>query len=99
MKVVKKSDGFIQMDFPNRMPSPVSEVPEALLKGLSIASPKSILKNNQAYFAIYSNEDDVLSVIQDSEQLKSLAPYDVVEQRQVRNLTSYPVILACERRS
>ncbi|MGB0568446.1 MAG: PhzF family phenazine biosynthesis protein, partial [Alteromonas macleodii] len=34
--------------------------------------------NNQAYFAVYSDEDDVLSVIQDSEQLKTLAPYDVV---------------------
>jgi hypothetical protein len=51
-------------------------VPEALLQGLSI-KPKRILKNNQAYFAIYSNEDDVLSVVQDSEQLKTLAPYDV----------------------
>ena len=77
MKIVKKDDGFIQMDFPNRMPSPVSEVPEALLQGLSIR-PKSVLKNNQAYFAVYSDEDDVLSVIQDSEQLKTLAPYDVV---------------------
>jgi len=75
MKVVKKNDGFIQMDFPNRMPHPVNDVPEALLQGLSI-KPKNILKNNQAYFAVYSDEDDVLSVIQDSEQLKSLAPYD-----------------------
>ena len=77
MKVVKKDDGFIQMDFPNRIPTPVDDVPEALLAGLSI-KPESILKNGQAYFAVYSDEDDVLSVIQDSDKLKTLAPYDVV---------------------
>ena len=77
MKVVKKDDGFIQMDFPNRTPTPVDDVPEALLAGLSI-KPENILKNGQAYFAVYSDEDDVLSVIQDSDKLKTLAPYDVV---------------------
>ena len=77
MRVVRKDDGFIQMDFPNRTPTPVDDVPEALLAGLSI-KPDSVLKNGQAYFAVYSDEDDVLSVIQDSEKLKTLAPYDVV---------------------
>lgn len=77
MKVFRKNDGFIQMDFPNRKPSPVDDVPEALLAGLSI-KPESILKNGQAYFVVYSDEDDVISVIQDSDKLKTLAPYDVV---------------------
>jgi len=77
MKVIKRDDGFIQMDFPNRMPLTVDEIPEGLIKGLSI-KPNSVLKNDQAYFAVYSDEDDVLSVIQNSDMLKTLAPFDVV---------------------
>ncbi|GFD81860.1 phenazine biosynthesis protein PhzF [Tenacibaculum sp. KUL118] len=77
MKVIKRDDGFIQMDFPNRMPIAVDEIPEGLVEGLSI-KPNSVLKNEQAYFAVYSDEDDVLSVIQNSDMLKTLAPFDVV---------------------
>jgi len=70
-------NGYIEMTFPNRKPCAVSTVPEVLLKGLSIA-PTSVLRNQQAYFVIYANEQDVHNVKTNLEQLKRLAPYDVV---------------------
>lgn len=77
MVIKKGDDGYIQMDFPNRKPSPVEQVPSELLLGLSI-EPMEVLLNQQAYFVVYKNEEDVLNVIQNKEQLKQLAPYDVV---------------------
>ena len=75
--ITKKESGFFEMNFPSRPPKVISDVPEALLKGLSI-KPDEILLNNQAYFAVYSDEKDVKRVEQDSDLLKTLAPYDVV---------------------
>ncbi len=77
MQVEKKSEGFIQMDFPNRAPHEPDYIPSALLDGLSIA-PSAVLQNDQAYFAIYDSEDDVMTVEQDTTELRKLAPYDVV---------------------
>lgn len=77
MIITKKDDGYIQMDFPNRKPSFVENVPPELLQGLSI-EPSKVLRNNQAYFAVYEKEEDVLNVKQDKTHLKKLAPYDVV---------------------
>ena len=77
LSVLETSDGYIQMGFPNRIPQAVDDIPSALLNGLSI-KPVEVLLNNQAYFAVYEQENDVLSVEQNSEQLKTLAPYDVV---------------------
>lgn len=77
MHISKMDDGSIQMDFPNLKPAEVEDVPEALLNGLSI-TPSKILRNNQAYFAMYEREEDILAVQQESEYLKQLAPYDVV---------------------
>lgn len=77
MKIIKTEDGYIQMDFPNRKPSIVENIPENLLNGLSI-KPNKVLINNQAYFAVYEHEQDVLNVIQDKEHLMKLAPHDVV---------------------
>jgi PhzF family phenazine biosynthesis protein len=77
MQVEKKHDGFIQMNFPNRAPTEPDYIPSALLDGLSIA-PQKVLQNGQAYFAIYDNEDDVMVVEQDANELRKLAPYDVV---------------------
>ncbi len=75
---IKKSDnGYISMDFPNRKPSVVKNIPQELLKGLSI-KPIKVLRNNQAYFALYDNEDDVFKLKQNKKHLKKLAPYDVV---------------------
>lgn len=75
--VSKQSDGIIDMSFPNRKPEPVGDVPQALLDGLS-KGPRQILRNEQAYFAIYDDEESVRLMEYDSEQLKQLAPYDVV---------------------
>lgn len=77
MIIARAEDGYIQMDFPNRKPSTVAQIPTELLNGLSI-KPSKVLLNEQAYFAVYDNEEDVLNVKQEQEQLKKLAPHDVV---------------------
>lgn len=71
------ADGYIQMSFPNRKPEKVTTIPDNLINGLSI-QPAEIYLSQQAYFAVYDNEDDVLAVEQDQSYLKKLAPYDVV---------------------
>jgi PhzF family phenazine biosynthesis protein len=77
LSVTKMDNGFIQMDFPSRPPESISEIPSALLDGLSI-TPDKVLVNSQAYFAIYENEVDVTTVVPNNALLKQLAPYDVV---------------------
>lgn len=74
--VVKTPTGKIQMDFPNRQPQKVTDVPTALIAGLSIA-PCEVYRNNQAYIVIYESEHDVLNVTRDNDMLKQLAPHDV----------------------
>lgn len=76
LTVEKDLSGRILMCFPLRKPVPV-EAPPALLEGLSI-QPKEILRNGQAYFAIYDSEQAVIDLKTKSEYLKQLAPYDVV---------------------
>lgn len=77
MTITKMDDGLIQMDFPNRAPSRINNIPASLLNGLSI-KPSNVLLNDQAYFAIYENEQDVMNITTNNEELKKLAPYDVV---------------------
>lgn len=77
LTVAKTDSGEMQMDFPNRMPEKVDDIPDSLLAGLSIA-PAEVYRNTQAYFVIYDSESDVLNVARDNEKLKQLAPYDVV---------------------
>ena len=69
--------GNIEMTFPNRKPETIPLIPTQLLNGLSIA-PQEVLVSQQAYFVIYANEQDVYAVKPDLEQLKKLAPHDVV---------------------
>lgn len=76
LNVSKADNGFIQMSLPNQAPEPVADIPEALLRGLSIA-PSEVFLNRQAYFAIYDSEDQVVAVQQDPELIKQLKPYDV----------------------
>lgn len=76
-KITKEEDSYIKMQFPNRKPKKVSSVPTELIKGLSI-KPKEILLNQQAYFAIYDNEEDIIKIKPNLEELKKIAPYDVV---------------------
>ena len=76
-KVIELTDQRIQMSFPIRAPHELEgEVPKALLLGVS-KPPTTVLKNNQAYVAVYSKAEDVRSLDYDSEQLKKLAPYDL----------------------
>ena len=77
LSITKMDDGYIQMEFPSRPPENISDIPSALLNGLSI-KPMEVLLNNQAYFVVYENEVDVTSVVPNNELLKQLAPYDVV---------------------
>ena len=75
--VHEKENGRIQMRFPNREPERVTQIPKALKTGLSI-TPLEFYKNQQAYFAVYENEDDVKNVVPHLENLKTLFPLDVV---------------------
>ena len=77
LEVAKPADGFFRMSFPTLMPKLVDEIPAALLAGLSIP-PHEVLLSQQAYFVVYPDEQDVMSVVQNLQELKKLAPYDVV---------------------
>ena len=77
LTVTEQEGDYIQMSFPDRSPSKLSNIPSLLLKGLSIA-PKEVLLSEQAYFVIYDDENDVHNVVSNNELLKELAPYDVV---------------------
>lgn len=77
LSIEKCDDGFLQMDFPNKMPQSVMNTPEALIQGLSIA-PQQVLINQQAYVAVMANREEVLKVTYDTELIKLLAPHDVV---------------------
>ena len=72
-----KDDGRIEMSFPNQAPEAVDTIPRALTDGLSI-QPNQVLKNRQAYFAIFDDQQDVFNIGYDSAILKQLAPFDVV---------------------
>jgi PhzF family phenazine biosynthesis protein len=77
MIVNRMPDGVIQMDFPNTKPEQVLTTPAQLVDGLSIP-PINVYQNNQAYFVLYPSQNDVMTVVYDSEILKMLKPYDVV---------------------
>jgi PhzF family phenazine biosynthesis protein len=77
LSVEQLDTGYIQMCFPNQHPKVIKDIPSDLLNGLSI-KPVEVLLNDQAYFVVYEKETDVIDVLQDSERLKKLAPFDVV---------------------
>jgi len=70
-------DGKLELSFPELAPTPLSEVPAALVEGLSIA-PSEYWISRQAYFAVYDNAAQVEAVVTRSDLLKTLAPRDVV---------------------
>ena len=84
LTVVQMDSGKIQMDFPNRKPEKVTDIPDDLLAGLSI-TPVDVYRNAQAYFVIYNSEADVLTVERDNDALKQLAPYDVAVTCQAKS--------------
>ena len=75
--VTHLNDTRIEMNFPIQNPEMIELIPDSLRNGLSI-KPIEVLKNRQAYFAVMASEDDVLNITYKSEQLKKLAPFDVV---------------------
>jgi len=89
--ITKKKNGLISMLFPNTFPVVINNVPEALLSGLSI-QPREVLKNNQAYFAIYENEQQIHQITANASQLKKLAPYDVVVSSKADKVSDYDFI-------
>jgi len=74
--VEKMNDATMRMNFPNRMPEKINDVPDTLIKGLSIA-PDEVYRNQQAYIAIYKNEQSIKEITTNNEVLKTLAPYNV----------------------
>jgi len=95
LKVVRQEHGFMQMNFPNKKPMIISDIPQALIDGLSI-KPTEVYQSEQAYFVMYSSESDVLAVKQKSEQLKKLAPYDVVVTAATKSASSLTTELIAE---
>ncbi len=75
--IIKMACGKIQMDFPNRMPKRVDDIPDSLLAGLSV-TPIEVYRNEKAYFVICNSEFEVLNVARDNERLKELLPFNVV---------------------
>ena len=82
--VIKTASGKIQMDFPNRTPEKVDDIPESLLTGLSIA-PVDVYRNEKAYFVVYNDESDVLTVTRDNDKLKQLLPLNIVVTCQAKS--------------
>ncbi len=76
LSVEKNALGKIEMTFPLRIPQPISDIPQALIEGLS-CKVERVLLSPQAYFVVLENQDEILEVQYQSEQLKTLAPYDV----------------------
>lgn len=77
INVVQQADGRLEMNFPNREPERVENPPAELLNGLGVV-PQAVLKNRQAWFAVYDDEDQVRDLTPDLAALKTLAPLDVV---------------------
>ncbi len=77
LRVVKNSEGKIEMTFPVRAPHPVTTIPTELIEGLD-CKVERVLLSPQAYFVVLENQQAVLDVNYQAEQLKQLAPYDVV---------------------
>ena len=77
LTVEKNAQGKIEMTFPARPPKAVSEIPLALIEGLS-CDVERVLLSPQAYFVVVDSQQEVLEVQYRSEHLKTLAPYDVV---------------------
>lgn len=77
LTVQKGSDGWHLMDFPERLPTPMTEVPAALLDALPIA-PVEVLRSAQAWFVVYAEAQDVVTLTPNLALLKQLGPYDVV---------------------
>jgi len=70
-------DGWLDMNFPQRLAYPQPEVPAALLQALN-HQPLDVLRSEQAWFLVYDNAAQVQQLAPDMALLKTLWPYDVV---------------------
>jgi PhzF family phenazine biosynthesis protein len=77
ISVAELDDGLLEMSFPNRAPESVENPPVELFNGLRTL-PRAVLRNRQAWFAVYDDEDQVRQLAPDLSLLKTLAPLDVV---------------------
>ncbi|MDP9107762.1 MAG: PhzF family phenazine biosynthesis protein [Pseudomonadota bacterium] len=76
LTVTTLENGHIEMSFPIRSLASVDAVPASLLDGLSIR-PTEVLKNQQAYVAVFENEMQVRSLVPNLQKLVELGPLDV----------------------
>jgi len=76
LKVSQLDNGYIEMVFPNMKPKKVDNIPNELIKGLSI-EPKDVFVNQQTFFVVYPNEEDVYNIQVDLDEIKKLGPLDV----------------------
>ncbi len=76
LPVTRLADGRLEMSFPNRAPTRVDEAPAALLAGLP-TQPVEVLRNAQAWFAVYEDEGQVRELVPDLDRLAELGPLDV----------------------
>ena len=77
LQLTRGEGGLINMSAPLLPPVAVAQVPPELLAGLSLP-PAQVLVSDQAWFALYPDEDAVRAVQADPQVLARLAPRDVV---------------------
>ena len=75
--ITKQNDGLITMSFPAQPPEPVADIPKAFLQGLSIP-PVAILRNRQAWFAVYDKASHIHDIEFDMPLLIGLRPDNLV---------------------
>lgn len=73
---VSRKGGLIELNFPSRPPQQVDEIPEGLLKGVSIA-PTKVLKSRD-YFLVYESEEDILNIVPDYTYLNKLNSIGII---------------------
>jgi PhzF family phenazine biosynthesis protein len=69
-------DGLITMRAPNRCPQLVEKIPQILLDSLG-CKPIKVLRNQQAYFAIFNTAQEVEQLTPNFDGLRQLAPFDI----------------------
>lgn len=81
---IEKRGDSLWLALPTRMPASLEDVPNALLKGLSVL-PDDIQIIGNKYFAIYENADDIAALTPDMRELRKLTEMGVVVTAPGRN--------------
>jgi len=77
LTVCQGQDGWLDMNFPQRLASEQADIPAALLQALN-TKPVAVLRSEQAWFLVYDDAIKVQQLTPDMALLKTLWPYDVV---------------------